>query len=297
MKYCEKFRVKPGSTVELNQIDAGFKDAHENQTSALGELENYTQRLRELQYLLYAEDKRSLLIILQAMDAGGKDGSINHFLGNMNPQGARVYGFKTPSAEEADHDFLWRIHQAAPRRGRVAIFNRSHYEDVLVTRVHNLVPKKVWSKRYDRINDFEKNLVENNTHILKFYLHISKDEQLHRFKQRLEDPARHWKISESDYREREYWDKYTQAFEEALSKCSTKHAPWYIIPANHKWFRNLAISQIVVDTLESLKMEFPPPTVDIKEIEERYHKAAEEQAATKEEKTEKKGHKKSKKQG
>ncbi len=278
MKYSEKFRVKPGNPVRLNKTDAAFKDKHEDQASALVEIEKYTHRLRELQYLLYAEGKRSLLIVLQAMDAGGKDGTINHVLGSMNPQGARVYGFKVPSAEEAAHDFLWRIHQAAPQRGQVAIFNRSHYEDVLISRVHGFVPKKVWSKRYDLINDFEKNLVDSGTHILKFYLHISEEEQLRRFKQRIDDPARHWKISESDYKEREYWDDYTRAFEDALSKCSTTHAPWFVIPANHKWFRNLAVSQIVVETLESLKMAFPQPTVDIKEIKEKYHKAEQEEA-------------------
>jgi PPK2 family polyphosphate:nucleotide phosphotransferase len=279
MNYSEKFLVKGGSTVRLDKIDAAFKDKHEDQTSALVEIEKYTQRLRELQYLLYAENKRSLLIILQAMDAGGKDGTINHVFGSMNPQGTRVYGFKVPSAEEASHDFLWRIHQAAPHCGQVAIFNRSHYEDVLVSRVHNFVQKKVWSKRFDLINDFEKNLVESGTHILKFYLHISEDEQLRRFKQRIEDPSRHWKISESDYTEREYWDDYTKAFEDALSRCSTERAPWFIIPANHKWFRNLAVSQIVVETLESLMMEFPKPTVDIKEIKKKYHRAEEEEAA------------------
>jgi PPK2 family polyphosphate:nucleotide phosphotransferase len=279
MNYEEKFRVKPGSRVRLDRIDTAFKDKHEDQSAAVGETEKFTQRLRELQYLMYAEGKRSLLIILQAMDAGGKDGTINHVLGNMNPQGARVYGFKVPSADEAAHDFLWRIHQAAPQRGQVAIFNRSHYEDVLVSRVHSLVPKKVWSKRYDLINAFEKNLADNGTHILKFYLHISADEQLRRFKQRLDDPARHWKISESDYKEREYWDDYTKAFEDSLSNCSTAHAPWFVIPADHKWFRNLAVSQIVVETLETLKMQFPNPIVDIKEVKEKYHQAEEEAAA------------------
>ena len=278
MKYSEKFIVKPGRKVRLDRIDAAYKDKHADQATALGEIEKYAQRLRELQYLMYAENRRSLLIVLQAMDAGGKDGTINHVLGNMNPQGARVYGFKAPSVEEAAHDFLWRIHQAAPQRGRVAIFNRSHYEDVLVSRVHNFVPKKVWSKRYDLINDFEKNLVDNGAQILKFYLHISEDEQLRRFKQRIDDPARHWKISESDYKEREYWDDYTKAFEDALGRCSTAHAPWFVIPANHKWFRNLAVSQIVVEQLESLKMDFPKPLVDIKEIMEKYHIAEEEEA-------------------
>ncbi|MDR3581265.1 MAG: polyphosphate kinase 2 family protein [Oryzomonas sp.] len=294
MKYIDRFMVKPGSAVRLDRVDAAFKDKHKDQASAQDEIERYTKRLRELQYLLYAEGKRSLLIILQAMDAGGKDGTINHVLGNMNPQGARVYGFKVPSAEEAAHDFLWRIHQATPQRGQVAIFNRSHYEDVLVSRVHGFVPKKVWSKRYDLINDFEKNLVDNNTHILKFYLHISEDEQLRRFKQRLDDPARHWKISESDYEEREYWDDYTKAFQEALGRCSTGHAPWFVIPANHKWFRNLVVSQIVVETLESLKMEFPKPAVDIKEVKEKYHKAEEEEAAKNGKKVRDKGRKKDK---
>ena len=279
MNYRDMFRVESGSKVRLAKIDASFRNKHEDSTSASADIEKYNQRLRELQYLLYAENKRSLLIILQAMDAGGKDGTINHVLGNMNPQGTRVYGFKAPSPEEASHDFLWRIHQAAPRRGQVAIFNRSHYEDVLITRVHNFVPKKVWSKRYELINEFEKNLVNNDTQILKFYLHISEDEQLRRFKQRIDDPARHWKISESDYKEREYWPDYTRAFEDALSKCSTKHAPWFVIPANHKWFRNLAVSQIVVETLESLDMKFPKPTVDIGEIREKYHLAVAEEAA------------------
>ena len=287
VKYSDKFRVEEGNTVRLDKIDAGFKNKYD-QTSAQVEIERYTKRLRELQYLLYAEGKRSLLIILQAMDAGGKDGTINHVFSSMNPQGARVYGFKVPSAEEASHDFLWRIHQAAPQRGQVAIFNRSHYEDVLVSRVHDLVPRKVWKKRFELINDFEKNLVESGTHILKFYLHISADEQLRRFKQRIDDPARHWKISESDYKEREHWDDYTKAFEDALGRCSTKHAPWFIIPANHKWFRNLAVSQIVVEALESLKMEFPASSVDIKEIREKYHKAEEEEAAKNGKKTERK---------
>lgn len=287
VKYSDKFRVEEGNTVRLDKIDAGFKNKYD-QTSAQVEIERYTKRLRELQYLLYAEGKRSLLIILQAMDAGGKDGTINHVFSSMNPQGARVYGFKVPSAEEASHDFLWRIHQAAPQRGQVAIFNRSHYEDVLVSRVHDLVPRKVWKKRFELINDFEQNLVESGTHILKFYLHISADEQLRRFKQRIDDPARHWKISEADYKERERWDDYTKAFEDALGRCSTKHAPWFIIPANHKWFRNLAVSQIVVEALESLKMEFPASSVDIKEIKEKYHKAEEEEAAKNGKKTERK---------
>ena len=229
--------------------------------------------MRELQYRLYAEGKRSLLVCLQAVDAGGKDGTVNRVLSAMNPQGCSVHGFKQPSAEEAAHDYLWRIHHACPRRGHVAVFNRSHYEDVLVVRVHDLVPKKVWTNRYEQINAFERFLTENDTHILKIYLHISKEEQLERFKQRIEDPARHWKISEADYAERSYWDDYRKAFEAALSRCSTTHAPWFIVPANHKWFRNLAVSQIMVKALERMHTRFPEPTVDMAEIKKKYHAA------------------------
>jgi PPK2 family polyphosphate:nucleotide phosphotransferase len=277
MDYYERFRVRPGSKVDLDKVDAGFKDKHESHEHALPEIEAYRQKLRELQYRMYAEDKRSLLICLQGRDAAGKDGTINHVLGAMNPQGCTVTGFKVPSKEEAAHDFLWRYHRAAPGRGRVGIFNRSHYEDVLVVRVHDLVPKKVWSRRYDQINDFEKMLYENDTHILKFYLHIDPEEQLERFKQRIEDPARHWKISEGDYAERPYWDAYTKAFEDALERCSTEHAPWFVIPSNHKWFRNLAVARIVTEALEALDMRFPEPAVDIAEIEKKYHQIVEEE--------------------
>ena len=286
MNYYKKFCVKPGSKVDLSEIDAGYKDKYESHEHALTEIEAYDHKLHDLQYLMYAEGKKSLLICLQGRDAAGKDGTINHVLTAMNPQGCTVTGFKVPSKEEAAHDFMWRYHKAAPEKGHVAIFNRSHYEDVLVQRVHNLVPKKVWSKRYGHINNFEKLLHDNGTHILKFYLHINAVEQLSRFKQRIDDPARHWKISEGDYAERPFWNAYTDAFEAALGKCSTEHAPWFVIPSNHKWFRNLAISQIVSDTLESLNMKFPAPTVDIKEIKKKYHDTV------KEEKKEKKNHKK-----
>jgi PPK2 family polyphosphate:nucleotide phosphotransferase len=199
----------------------------------------------------------------------------------MNPQGCTVTGFKVPTPEEAAHDFLWRYHKAAPGKGRVAIFNRSHYEDVLVVRVHSLVPKEVWSKRYEQINDFERTLHEGGTDILKFYLHIDADEQLERFKQRIDDPTRRWKISEADYAERPYWDAYTRAFEDALGTCSTKHAPWFIIPANHKWFRNLAVSRIVVEALEDLKMTFPEPTVNLNAIRKKFHAIADGRQGTK----------------
>ncbi len=233
MNYIEKFRVKPGSKVDLKKINPSFKDKHESHEQAFPEITAYNQKLHDLQYLMYAEGQRSLLICLQGRDAAGKDGTINHVLSAMNPQGCTVTGFKVPSKEEAAHDFLWRIHKATPGKGRVAIFNRSHYEDVLVVRVHNLVPKEVWSKRYETINNFEKQLYNNNTHILKFYLNIDADEQLERFKTRVDDPARHWKISDGDYAERPFWNTYTEAFEDALSKCSTEYAPWFIIPSNH----------------------------------------------------------------
>jgi polyphosphate kinase 2 (PPK2 family) len=250
MNYLKQFGVKPGSKVNLAKVDASFTDKHESHEHALPEIDLYTQKLHDQQYLMYAEGKRSLLICLQGRDAAGKDGTINHVLSAMNPQGCTVSGFKVPSKEEAAHDFLWRYHQHTPGKGQVAIFNRSHYEDVLA---------------------------DNGTHILKFYLHIDPDEQLERFKQRIEDPARHWKISDGDYAERPFWDAYTEAFEDALGKTSTEHAPWFVIPSNHKWFRNLAISRIVAETLESLDMMFPEPTVDIEEIRKKYHAIVEQE--------------------
>jgi PPK2 family polyphosphate:nucleotide phosphotransferase len=276
MEYRKQFIVEPGSRVKLDNIDPGFKDRHENKESTATEIEHYRQRLFDLQYRLYAERKRSLLIVLQALDAGGKDGVIRHVMSTVNPQGCRVTCFKKPTDEEAGHDFLWRIHRATPAKGEIAIFNRSHYEDVLVTRVHHLVSREVWSKRYAHIHHFEQLLHDSGVHILKFFLYIGKAEQLARFKERLDDPAKQWKISDADYEERQYWDDYQAAFEDALSECSTTHAPWFVIPANHKWFRDLAVSQIIVETLEGLKMELPEPTVNLHQIRQKYHAAAAE---------------------
>jgi PPK2 family polyphosphate:nucleotide phosphotransferase len=273
MNYVERFKVKPGNRVALRDIDPGFKDRHESHEDAAAEIERYRKKLLTLQEMLYVERRRSLLICLQALDTGGKDGTINHIFSAMNPQGCRVAPFRQPSPEEASHDFLWRVHRAVPARGEVVIFNRSHYEDVLIVRVHNLVPREVWSKRYDRINAFEQGLVEHDTHILKFYLHISSEEQLSRFKERLDDPTKQWKISEDDYRERKYWNEYTAAYEEALSRCNTEKAPWFIIPANHKWFRNLAVARIVVEHLEGLGLSYPKPNVDIASIRREYYEA------------------------
>ncbi|MGD0674498.1 MAG: polyphosphate kinase 2 family protein [Polyangiaceae bacterium] len=273
MDYRKRLIVEPGSQVDLSTIDPDFKDDQESKSSADEELAKHARRLADLQYLMYAENRRSLLICLQGLDAAGKDGTIRHVLGAMNPQGARAHAFKTPSTLEASHDFLWRAHEQSPARGEIVVFNRSHYEDVLVVRVHSLVPKDVWSKRYDLINAFEANLVQNGTHILKFFLHISEDEQLRRYRKRLDDPRRHWKVSEADYSERMFWSEYVKAYDEALSKTSTKHAPWFVVPANHKWFRNLAISTIIVDHLESFKMKTPPPKVDLEQIRRKYHAA------------------------
>lgn len=271
MNFIDRFRIKPSQPVRLRDIDPKDTSPHKHKTNAEAETQQYAARLRELQYLLYAEGRRGLLICLQAMDTGGKDGTIRHVLGYMNPQGCRVHAFKVPNEEEAAHDFLWRVHRQTPAHGEVAIFNRSHYEDVLVVRVHNLVPKEVWEARYESINTFERYLSDNGVHVLKFFLHISADEQLKRLQKRLRDPARHWKIGEGDYHERAFWDDYQQAYEDALNRCSTHHAPWFVVPADHKWFRNLVISRIVVDYLEQLKMQFPPPTVDVREIERKYH--------------------------
>jgi PPK2 family polyphosphate:nucleotide phosphotransferase len=271
MKYINRFKVAPGSKVKLKEIDPGFKDQHDNHKQASEEIDEDRKKLRKLQELFYADVRYSLLICLQGMDTAGKDGTIDHILGAMNPQGCSVVGFKQPTPQELSHDFLWRIHPHAPARGKVAIFNRSHYEDVLVVRVHDLVPKAVWSLRYDRINDFEKGLVEENTRILKFYLHLSKKEQLSRFKERLDLPAKQWKISEADYKEREFWSDYIAAYENVLSRCSTHDAPWFIIPSDHKWFRNLAIARIVVEHLEELDLKFPKPSVDLEHIRREYH--------------------------
>jgi PPK2 family polyphosphate:nucleotide phosphotransferase len=273
MNYLDQFKVEPGSEVKLKNIDPAFKDDHEDRKEATEEVEQYQKKMLEQQELLYADGRRSLLIVLQGLDGAGKDGTISHVLTSMNPLGCRAVAFKQPAGEELKHDFLWRIHQAVPSHGEVVIFNRSHYEDVLVVRVHQLVPKEIWSRRYDLINSFEKNLVEDDTQILKFFLHLSKEEQLKRFKDRLDDPTKQWKISDLDYKERALWDEYTTAYEEALSRCSTKQAPWFIIPADHKWFRDLAVSRIVVEHLESLDLKFPPPTVNLDQIRKEYHAA------------------------
>lgn len=274
MDYRKQFLVSPKEKLSLARIDPAQSGEHLSNEAAQPEITKYVTRLAELQALLYANADQSLLVVLQALDAAGKDGVVRHVFSGMNPQGTSVFAFKQPSAIEAAHDFLWRAHQRTPGKGEVVVFNRSYYEDVLVVRVHELVPKAVWSKRFELINDFEKLLSQNGTRILKFFLHISPEEQLERFKQRLDDPARTWKISESDYSEREFWPQYTDAYEDALEKTSTPHAPWYVIPANRKWFRNLAVSQIIAETMEDMKLKLPPTRVDLEEVRRKYHAAA-----------------------
>lgn len=254
----KKFLVKPGSKVNLSKWDPNdsgdFKGGKEK---GLAEIEKLNSKLEALQEMLFAEHKHKVLIVLQAMDTGGKDGAIRRVFDGVNPAGVRVASFKAPTPEELDHDFLWRIHKQVPGKGEMVIFNRSHYEDVLVVRVHNYVPPEVWGKRFDQINEFERALAENGTTILKFYLHIDKDEQKERFQARLDDPTKRWKFRLGDLEERKFWPDYIKAFEDVLDKTSTEHAPWYIVPANRKWFRDLLISTVLVNTLEGLKMSYP----------------------------------------
>lgn len=258
-------KVKPNQRVKLADIDLEDTGGLEKQ-AAKERLAKNIERLSELQEVLYAEGKHALLIVLQAMDAGGKDGTIRSIMSGVNPQGVSVTSFKAPTAEELAHDFLWRVHKPVPPRGMIGIFNRSHYEDVLVVRVKNLVPKAIWQPRYDHINNFEQLLVDSGVTILKFYLHISKEEQKKRLQSRLDQPEKHWKFNPADLGERERWDDYMQAFEDVFEKCSTKTAPWYIIPANKKWYRNVLISETIIKTLESLDMKFPEPAADLDKI-------------------------------
>ena len=259
MSFLTRLRVEPGQRAHLARIDPAGTPGARHKSAALAELEKNDAKLFDLQYRLYAEHRRALLIVLQGPDASGKDGTIRHVTRGINPQGCRVTSFKAPSQEELDHDYLWRIVRALPARGEVGIFNRSHYEDVLVVRVHDLVPKSVWSKRYDQINMFEKTLADAGTTIVKFFLSIDRDEQRARFQARYDDPTRRWKFSLGDLAERKLWDDYQAAFDEAISKTSTPWAPWYVIPANKKWFRNLAVSSVLAETMTRMKPRYPEP--------------------------------------
>jgi PPK2 family polyphosphate:nucleotide phosphotransferase len=256
--HIDRYRVKPGQQIQLEAFDPQDSGDFVGNKDKGGEiLEELNQALEKLQELLYAEHKHKLLIILQGMDTSGKDGVIRHVFDGVNPQGVRVASFKVPTPLELDHDFLWRIHQQAPARGEMVIFNRSHYEDVLVVRVHELVPPNVWHKRYQHINNFEKLLSDEGTIILKFFLHISKAEQKGRLLDRLKEPDKRWKFNPGDLKERLRWDEYTRAYEDAISQTSTEYAPWFIVPANRKWYRNLVIASLLVDTLKELNPQPP----------------------------------------
>lgn len=257
MSSNQPLRLVPGMKVRLHEFDPNQKFDWDKET-AVSELGEWQARLEELQELLYADGSQALLVVLQAMDAGGKDGTIEKVFDGVNPLGVTVTSFKAPTPEELAHDFLWRVHKAVPRKGFIGIFNRSHYEDVLVVRVNNLVPPEVWKKRYDQINQFEKILADNGTRILKFFLHISKEEQKQRLQARLDDPTKHWKFSIGDLPVREQWDVYMKAYEDVLTKCNTEYAPWHIIPANRKWVRNLAVIRTIVETLQDMKLKYPP---------------------------------------
>ena len=255
--------VKPGSKLRLKDCDP---DETFGRRGTDKEIEKTLERLRRLQLLLYADRRSALLIVLQALDAGGKDGTVRHVMSGVNPQGCQVTAFKVPTPEELAHDFLWRVHKAAPALGNIGIFNRSHYEDVLAVRVHKLAPKELWHKRFKHINDFEHMLTDHNVAILKFFLHISKDEQKKRLEARIQDPARNWKFSMSDIEERHHWDDYMKAYEDALEKCSTDRAPWYVIPANDKRFRNYLVAELVVRTLNNMGLKYPRPTIDMSKV-------------------------------
>jgi len=250
------WKVEAGSKVKLKDYDPNYVDEHTDPVSARAELEILTRELGELQELLAAAQHHSLLMALQGMDTSGKDGTIRRVLSQVNPQGCEVRSFKGPTGRELGHDFLWRIHRGTPGRGIITIFNRSHYEDVLVVRVHNLVPEEVWNRRYTAINNFERLLAQNGMIILKFYLHISNEEQERRLLARQKDKTKAWKLSAADWAERKYWDAYQEAYEDALSKCSTNEAPWYIVPANKKWSRDLLVARTIVHTLRPYKAQW-----------------------------------------
>jgi len=256
----------PGKRFHIKKCKTDDTGRFKDKESAQPAIEKLRSKLWDLQERLYAEGKHSVLIVLQAMDAGGKDGAIDHVFHGVNPQGCSVTSFKVPSSLERSHDFLWRHHLAAPQRGMIGIHNRSHYEAVLIERVHNIAPRSVWKHRYEHINNFERILAEEGTLILKFFLHISKAEQKERLEARLADPQEHWKFNPGDLKERELWDDYMAAFEAAVDKTSTRHAPWYVIPADRKWYRNWAISDVIVRSMQRLNMKYPPAVEGLEKI-------------------------------
>ena len=266
MKNTALVQVKPGK-IRLRDISTDATGEYQSKEDSLKPLEKLRERLFVLQEALYAEHKRSVLVVFQAMDTGGKDGAVKSILSGINPEGVQVTSFKAPSAEELDHDFLWRIHQKVPPRGIIGVWNRSHYEDVLIVRVHKLIEKSVWKRRYEDINNFERVLTDNGVTILKFFLHISKDEQKKRLQARLDNPDKNWKFNPADLKERAFWDDYQDAYEDALNHCSTDYAPWNIIAADHKWARNIAIAEVLVKALEKIDPKYPKVDFDPKAIE------------------------------
>jgi PPK2 family polyphosphate:nucleotide phosphotransferase len=266
MNFSKRLVVNPGSKLRLKDIDPDHTLGHDDKATADKDRIAQVEKLASLSELLWADNRYALLVVLQGMDTAGKDGTIRRVMSGINPRDCRVVSFKRPTDAEIDHDFLWRIHTNCPARGEIGIFNRSHYEDVVVVRVHNLVPEKEWMRRYEQINTFEEILGANGTRVVKFFLHISKGEQKRRLEARIQDPIKNWKIEPADLIEREFWDQYQEAYEVAITRCNTDDAPWYVIPADKKWFRNLAIANILVETLEGLKLKPPKAKYDVSKL-------------------------------
>ena len=261
-----KLMVTEGKKINLQKLSPEYDFSINEKKAEFVLKQNLKKRMSDLQYRLYAERKKALLIVFQGIDTSGKDSTIRHVISAFNPQSCTVKAFKEPTTEDLSHDFLWRIHKSAPAKGEIVIFNRSHYEDIIQPRVHKTIHKSIWSQRYEHINAFEKCLSDSNIKIIKFFLHISKEEQRKRLEERLNDPSKHWKVSERDMEDRKFWSSYTVAYQDIIKRCSNTWAPWYIIPANKKWFRNLAVGLIIVDTIERMKPKFPKPAINLSKI-------------------------------
>ena len=264
-----RYRVEPGEHFSITEHDAADLDSFDDRDEVVTQFDGLVTQIADFQERLYAEEKRSLLLVLQGIDAAGKDGTVKHVLRGTNPSGVRVYSFRQPTSEEAAHDFLWRYHHATPADGMIHVFNRSHYEDVLVVRVKDLAPEELWRSRYDSINDFERMLVREGTTILKCFLHISRERQLEKFRERLERPRKYWKWSDNDIKEREHWDEYQRAYEDAINATSTPWAPWYVVPADHRWFRNYVVARVLAAMLGAMNPQFPEPPDEVKAFAER----------------------------
>jgi len=264
-----RYRVEPGEHFSITEHDAADLDSFDDRGEVVTQFDGLVTQIADFQERLYAEEKRSLLLVLQGIDAAGKDGTVKHVLRGTNPSGVRVYSFRQPTSEEAAHDFLWRYHHATPADGMIHVFNRSHYEDVLVVRVKDLAPEELWRSRYDSINDFERMLVREGTTILKCFLHISRERQLEKFRERLERPRKYWKWSDNDIKEREHWDEYQRAYEDAINATSTPWAPWYVVPADHRWFRNYVVARVLAAMLGAMNPQFPEPPDEVKAFAER----------------------------